>query len=41
MEFIYSSTQYIYWKIYEITYSIQEDLFSLNLILMNFMIAWT
>ena len=39
MEFIYSSTQYIYWKIYEITYSIQEDLFSLNLISMNFMIA--
>ena len=39
MEFIYSSTQYIYWKIYEITYSIQEDLFSLNLILMNSMIA--
>ena len=28
MEFIYFSTQYIYWEIYEITYSIQEDLFS-------------
>ena len=28
MELIYFSTQYIYWEIYEITYSIQEDLFS-------------
>ena len=36
---IYFSTQYIYWKIYEITYSVQEDLFSFNLISMNFMIA--
>ena len=39
MKFVFFSTQHIYWKIYEITYSIQEDLFSLNLISMNFMIA--
>ena len=29
----------VHWKIYEVTYSIQDDLFSLNLISMNFMIT--
>ena len=39
MEFIYFLTQYIYWKICEIAYSIQENLFFLNKISVNFMIA--
>ena len=37
--YLFFLTQHIYWKIYETTYSVQQDLFSLNLISMNFMIV--